>query len=179
MLLKFSKHFSSWAKGWLVLFLIAVFVLFINLPLGDPDLISESLDGRVGYTPDQAYSAIASYGSSGRMQMIWIHLGDFILIALYTSIFCLSISWLFKRGFTPNNIMQRMNLVPVVGGLFDVLENVGILTMILIYPTKSIVVGWFSTIFTTAKYIMGIPIISLVLIGLVKGAINKFKIQNN
>jgi hypothetical protein len=80
MLQDISEYIHGWARGRLVLTLIAVFVLFINLPLGDPALISTSLDGRIGYTPEQAYSAISSYGNIGRTQMIWIHLGYFILI---------------------------------------------------------------------------------------------------
>ncbi len=70
-----------------------------------------------------------------------------------------------------------MNLVPLVGGLFDVMENIWILTMLLIYPTESILVGWLSTVFTTDKYLMGVMIISLLLLGVVKAAINKFKVQ--
>ncbi len=90
MLLNLSKRIQGWAKGWLVLSLIAAFIILVNLPLGDPELISASLDGRIGYTPEQAYAAISSYGSAGRTQMIWIHLADMILITLYTSLFCLS-----------------------------------------------------------------------------------------
>lgn len=177
MLLNLSKRIQGWAKGWLVLSLIAAFIILVNLPLGDPELISASLDGRIGYTPEQAYAAISSYGSAGRTQMIWIHLADMILITLYTSLFCLSISWLFKRGYQPDSKMQTMNLVPLVGGLFDVMENIWILTMLLIYPTESILVGWLSTVFTTDKYLMGVMIISLLLLGVVKAAINKFKVQ--
>ena len=177
MIQDISRRIQGWARGWLVLSLIAVFFLFINLPLGDPVLISTSLDGQIGYTPEQAFSAISSYGTTGRTQMIWIHLGDFILITLYTSLFCLSISWLFKRGYKPNSKMQILNLVPVVGGIFDVMENIWIIIMILIYPTKSLIIGSLSTIFTTGKYIMGLIIISLLLLGVVKAAINRFKVQ--
>lgn len=83
-----------------------------------------SLDGQFAYTPEQAFSVVASYGDNGRAQMIWIHLGDFILITLYTSMFCLSISWVFQRGFKLDSRMQRLNLVPVLGGFFDVMENI-------------------------------------------------------
>jgi len=178
MIQNISDYIRGWARGWLVLSLIAVFFLIINLPIGDPVLISTSLDARIGYTPEQAFLAISSYGNTGRTQMIWIHIGDFILIALYTSVFCLSISWLFKRSFKSNSKMQMLNLVPVVGGIFDVMENIWILTMILIYPTKSLFIGSLSTIFTTGKYIMGLIIISLLLFGIVKAATNRHKEQD-
>lgn len=177
MLSRISVRFRAWAKGWVILSIIAAFVILINLPLADPDLISMSLDGQFAYTPEQAFSAVASYGDDGRAQMIWIHLADFILITLYTLMFCLSISWLFQRGFKLDNRMQRLNLVPILGGFFDLMENIWIITLILSYPTQPTVVAWLSTISTTGKYIMGIPIVLLLLIGLVKAAMNRFKIQ--
>jgi hypothetical protein len=157
--------------------LIAAFVLLVNLPLADPALLSLSLDGKFAYTPDQAFSAVASYGDAGRVQMIWIHLGDFILSALYTLLFCLSISWLFQRGYTPDSGMQKLNLVPLLGGLFDVMENIWILALILAYPAQPKAVAWLSTVFTTGKYIMGIPIVLLLAVGLVKAAMNGFTVR--
>ncbi|MFB0536061.1 MAG: hypothetical protein ACETWR_13890 [Anaerolineae bacterium] len=177
MLSRISDRFHTWAKGWLILSIIAAFVLLVNLPLADPALVSMSLDGRFAYTPEQAFSAVASYGDAGRVRMIWIHLEDFILITLYTSMFCLSISWLFQRGFKLDSRMQRLNLVPILGGFFDLMEDIWIITMILIYPAQPTVVAWLSTISTTGKYIMGIPIVLLLLIGLVKAAMNRFKVQ--
>lgn len=177
MLSSISVRFRAWAKGWVILSIIAAFVILINLPLADPGLISMSLDGQFAYTPEQAFSAVASFGEDGRAQMIWIHLADFILITLYTLMFCLSISWLFQRGFKLDNRMQRLNLVPILGGFFDLMENIWIITLILSYPAQPTVVAWLSTISTTGKYIMGIPIVLLLLIGLVKAAMNRFKIQ--
>jgi len=177
MLSSISVRFRAWAKGWVILSIIAAFVILINLPLADPGLISMSLDGQFAYTPEQAFSAVASFGDDGRAQMIWIHLADFILITLYTLMFCLSISWLFQRGFKLDNRMQRLNLVPILGGFFDLMENIWIITLILSYPAQPTVVAWLSTISTTGKYIMGIPIVLLLLIGLVKAAMNRFKIQ--
>jgi hypothetical protein len=177
MLSRISDRFHTWAKGWLILSIIAAFVLLVNLPLADPTLISMSLDGQFAYTPEQAFSAVASYGGNGRVQMIWIHLADFILITLYTSMFCLSISWLFQRGFKLDSRMQRLNLVPILGGFFDVMENIWIITIILVYPARPTVVGWLSTISTMGKYIMGIPIVLLLVIGLIKAAMSRFKVQ--
>jgi hypothetical protein len=177
MISRISDRFHTWAKGWVILSIIAAFVLLVNLPLADPALVSMSLDGRFAYTPEEAFSAVASYGDDGRVQMIWIHLADFILITLYISMFCLSISWLLQRGFKLDSRMQRLNLVPVLGGFFDVMENIWIITIILVYPAQPTVVAWLSTISTMGKYIMGIPIVLLLVIGLVKATMNRFKVQ--
>ena len=177
MLSRLSDRLYTWAKGWLILSIIGAFVLLVNLPLADPALVSTSLDGRFGYTPDQAFSAVASYGANGRVQMIWIHLADFILITLYTAMFCLSISWFFQRGFKLDSRMRRLNLVPLLGGFFDAMENIWIITMILVYPAQPTAVAWLSTLSTMSKYLMGILIVLLLLIGLAKAAMNRFKVQ--
>jgi hypothetical protein len=39
------------------------------------------------------------------------------------------------------------------------------------------VVAWLSTISTMGKYIIGIPIVLLLVIGLAKAAMNRFKVQ--
>ncbi len=177
MLSRISDRFRAWAKGWVILSIIAAFVILINLPLANPDLISMSLDGQFAYTPEQAFSVVTSYGDDGRTQMIWIHLADFILITFYTLMFCLSISWLFQRGFKLDSRVQILNLVPILGGFLDLMENIWIITLILSYPAQPTALAWLSTISTMGKYIMGIPIVLLLLIGLVKAAMNRFKVQ--
>lgn len=177
MLSRVSDRLHGWAKGWLILSIAALFLLVVNLPLADPALLERSLDGQVAYTPEQAFSAVASYGDAGRVQMIWIHLADFVLIALYTAMFCLSISWLLQRGFGRDSWVQRLNLVPLLGGLFDVMENIWIMTLILTYPARPTVVAWLATISTTGKYVCGVPILLLLLVGLVKAAMNRFRVR--
>lgn len=177
MLSKVSDSIYDWARGWLVLALIGAFLLLANLPLADPALLSQSLDGQFAYTPQQAFSAVASYGDDGRAQMIWIHLGDFLLITLYTAMFCLSISWLFQRGFKLNSRLRKLNLIPLLGGLFDVTENIFIIAMILAYPARPFALAWLATISTMGKFILSVPIVLLLLTGLVMALKNGFKVQ--
>jgi len=159
--------------------IIAGFVVLFKIPVGEPELISQSLDRRIGYTPEQAFSAVASYGADGRTQMVWIHMLDFILIALYTAMFCLVLSWLLQCGFPPDSRMQQLNVVPMIGGCFDVLENIWILTLLLAYPARPQVFAWLSTISTAGKYSLGIVIILLLVIGLGKAAANRFRAQED
>jgi hypothetical protein len=179
MLTKLSKWLHKMAKGWIILLIIGLFVVFVNLPVADPDLISKSLDGQFGYSPEQAFSAIKTYGEDGREQMVWIHFADFILIIVYTSMFCLAISWLFQRSFDPESKAQRMNLVPLLGGLFDVMENIWITILLVAHPAEPKFVAWLATIFTTGKYILGIPIFLLLIIGIVRFLTIKLKRSNN
>ncbi|MBN1440167.1 MAG: hypothetical protein JW929_12230 [Anaerolineales bacterium] len=177
MLLELSDRLRAWADGRLILAVLAAFILLVNLPLFDPELVAASLDGRFAYTPEQAFAAVASYGEAGRVQMLLLHLADFLLIAGYTLLLSLTVSWLFRRGFKPESGLQRGNLVPVLGGLFDLMENIWIMILIWAFPARPAIVAWLATIFTSGKYLMGVPILLVLLIGLVKGAVNKFKIQ--
>jgi hypothetical protein len=163
MIANLSDRLHSWATGWVALLAIAAFLVLVNLPLFDPALVSTSLDGRPGYTPQEAFATVASYTDAERTQMVWIHALDIFLLTLYTAMFCLSISWLLRRGFGPDSAMQRLNVVPLLGGIFDLLENVWIVTMILLYPARPTFVGWLSTISTTGKYASGLPIVLLLL----------------
>jgi hypothetical protein len=69
MLSSISDRFHTWAKGWLILSIIAAFVLLVNLPLADPTLVSMSSDGQFAYTPEQAFSAVASHGDVVQFQI--------------------------------------------------------------------------------------------------------------
>ena len=178
MITQLSDRLYTWAKGWRVLASLAAFMTLILMPpLADPDLLSQSLDGMVFYTPERAFSAIASYGEAGRTQMMWVHLADFLLILVYTSMFCLSISWLLQRGFEPAHKMRRLNVLPIIGGLFDGLENLCVMALILAYPARPVALAWLSTVFTTSKYSSIVLILLPLLIGLVKAGVNGFKVQ--
>jgi hypothetical protein len=185
VLSKFSDRLYAWAKGRLILLILIVIVLFLGLTealfqaFSDPTLADKvSLDSRFLYTPETAFAAVASYGDAGRIRMIWIHLvWDFIFPVLYTAFLSLFMSWLFQRGFRPGSRLRKLNVVAVAGGCFDLLENVGIVTMILVYPAQPAVVAWLSTIFSMGKGSCGVVIILLLLIGLVKAAMNRFKVQ--
>jgi hypothetical protein len=185
MLSKLSDRLHAWAKGWLILSTFAVIVLFLGVTealfqiFSDPALAGKvSLDALFFYTPETAFAAVASYGDAGRARMIWIHLiWDFIFPVLYTLFLSLFMSWLFQRGFKPGSKLRKLNVLAIAGGSFDLLENIGIVTMILVYPAQPAVVAWLSTVFTMGKWSLGVVIILLLLIGLVKAAMNRFRVQ--
>jgi len=181
MISKISTLLHSWARGWLILALFATFVVFIAITLpvlqGSPGGSIESLDARVFYTPEEAFSTVGSYGEASgfwiRIYMTW----DLVNPILYTLIFGLLISWLFQRSFRPGNKLQILNVVPVGAGVFDVLENVSIVILLLAYPARPTVVAWLSTAFTMSKTFFLALSALLILIGVVGAALNRFKKQ--
>ena len=178
---KISRLFHSWARGWLILVIFAVFVAFEALTLptlqAAPGGRIESLDTQLFYTPEEAFTTIGLYGDSStfwiRTYLTW----DVVNPILYTLIFALFLSWLFQRSFKPESKLQRMNLLPLGAGLFDFLENISIVTMLSAYPAQPTVVAWLSTVFTLSKISFLAVSALLILFGLVKAAMNKFKRQ--
>jgi hypothetical protein len=181
MLAKISRVLHSWAKGWLILVIFAVFVVFVAVTLpvlqAAPGGSIESLDARFFYTPEEAFSTVASYGDAGRF---WIRIyltWDIVNPILYTLAFSLLISWLLQRGFKPGGKLQELNVLPVGAGLFDLLENICIVTLLTVYPAQPAVVAWLSTVCTMSKMsFLGVSTL-LILVGLVKAAMNRFKKQ--
>ena len=179
MLSILSKLFHSWARGWLILALFSAFVIFasVTLPLlrAVPGGNLVPLDAQFFYTPGKVFSTVASYGDAGRFWILIYLTWDVVNPILYTLIFSLLISWLFQRSFKPWSKLQKLNVLPVGAGFFDLLENISIVTLLTVYPARPAVVAWISTVCTMSKTsILGISIL-LVLAGLAKAAINRFK----
>lgn len=178
--LKISKFFHKLAKSWLIL-LILFFVFFLLALVIFPAFSSQSpkmisLDGPSFYSPQQIFSIIETWGEIGRSLQLWFHLTwDVLVPVLGLFLIGLSISWLTQRGFKPKSKMQKANLV-ALGSIFDLLENLCIVILILFYPSNSIIVAWLKTIFTSIKYFFGIVIILVILISLIKAIKNKFRI---
>jgi len=179
MLSKLSELLHSWARGWLILALLALFVGFVALTLpflqSKPGANIESLDGRMFYTPDEAYSTLGSYADASRFWTRIYLTWDIANPIFYTLILGLGISWLFERGFSSDSKLQMLNITPVGAGLFDVLENILITTLLTAYPTRLTAVAWLATVSTMAKTIFLGASGMLILVGLVASTLNRFK----
>jgi hypothetical protein len=180
--LKISKFFHKWSKGWLILllFFIMVFIFITTFSILNhfyPDASKmQSLDDPVFHMPEEIFSIIESWGEVGRVQQLWFHLTwDFVIPILGFFIIGLTISWLTQRSFNSKSKMQKINLI-AFASIFDLLENICLEIMLIIYPSKIISLAWFKTIFTMTKYVLAGIIIIVVLISLVKAVKNKFKV---
>jgi hypothetical protein len=91
--------------------------------------------------------------------------------------YALLISWLFQRGFKPDSKMQKWNVMPMGAWLFDLLENVGTVSMVSMYPSQSTVLAWITMLFGSLKWAFAFVSIGLVLLGLVRAAMNGFRKQ--
>jgi hypothetical protein len=130
------------------------------------------------YTPAGAFAMIEKYGPAGRALYMKIELSvDIIFPIIYTLFYGLLISWLFQRAFKPDSKMQRWNVVPVGAWLFDLLENIGIVAMLAMYPSQPVLLAWLTMLLGLLKWGLAFLSIGLVLVGLVKAAMNGFRKQ--
>ncbi|MCC6299981.1 MAG: hypothetical protein IT314_11835 [Anaerolineales bacterium] len=178
MLDELSATLRKYGNGWLALVFLAG-VLFFNaviLPRQEAKIRDGSgdvgpIDLQLFYTPDKVYSMVESYGEAGRADYRLFELtGDILYPIVYTLFFSLAITWLFQRGFASNSAMQKYNVVPFGGWLFDLLENLGIVTMLSIFPSTPAALAWLTALFTFIKWLFAIASGLLLLLGLVKAA---------
>lgn len=186
MLNTISEKFHKWTKGWLVIVLLILEALFMGyvMPAAGGILALAAnnsvlpLDLMFFYTPDQAFEMINKYGEAGRSVYRTIELtADIVYPIVYTLFYGLLISWLFQRAFKSNSKMQKLNVIPVGAWFFDLLENVGIVTMLSVFPSQPAILAWLTMIFGSLKWAFAIASILLSLYGLIRAAMNGFKKQ--
>lgn len=186
MLKTISDKFHSWATGWrvFILFLAESLMMFYIMPLAAGIMAFAAnnsvmpLDLMFFYTPQQAFEMMDRYGEAGRSIYLKIELtADIIYPIIYTLFYGLLLSWLFQRAFKPDYKMQTWNVMPVGAWLFDMLENTGILSMLMTYPSKPEIVAWLTMLFGSLKWGFFAITIGLVLVGLVRAAMNRFRKQ--
>ena len=133
------------------------------------------LDMEVLYTPDQAYAFLAAMGEAGRAfdltHIIPIDLFVPFFYALFLSTF---ITWLLHRWLPAGSLWHRLNLVPVIGAVFDYLENLGIIAMLLAWPARLPEIAQFTMASTLLKFsfsALAFLIVAVALIGWIVYAI--------
>ena len=171
MYARISASFSKNASGRNILILMAGIILlnatlFSNMSASMAEG-TRPIDLMFFYTPDQVYAMVDAYGPDLRPVYARFELtADILYPILYTLFFCLTISWLFERGFDHGSAIQRLNLLPLGAGLFDFLENFSIVAMLTLHPAQPAAVAWAATLFTMAKWLFALAALVLVLIGI-------------
>lgn len=185
MLNRISETLRKYASGWLVLLFLAGDILFNALILPRQQARLEAASGGTGpidlqffYTPEKVYSMVASYGDTGRAGYRAFELtGDIVYPIVYTLFFALLITWLFQRGFAPENRMQKLNVIPFGAWLFDLFENLSIVGMLSVYPATPAALAWAAAGFTLFKWLFAGLTLLLILIGFALALMNRLRQQ--
>ena len=173
-----SDRILAITSGRTILAALAGLLVTAFLVNGRPFGIAElkAITGGVGvpdmeimYTPDQAYTFLAAMGEAGRAfdltHIIPIDLFVPFFYALFLSTF---ITWLLHRWLPVKSGWHRLNLIPVAGAVFDYLENLGIIAMLLAWPARLPEIAQFTMASTLLKFSFSAAaflIVAVVLIG--------------
>jgi hypothetical protein len=172
-----AKRLSSWLRqavtGWVALAALVIFVLFSALVLPGQSAQSErsgaedvgSPDLSLYYSPAELYRMAEAYGEEGRSEYVRARFTfDLIWPVVYALFLTTALAWLFGRAFPAGSRWQLASLMPILGLLFDYLENIATSVVMLRYPAETAVVDALAPIFTLLKWLLlGISFLLLVL----------------
>lgn len=167
MFKKFMDMHSKLSNGKIIFFLLFLFLSanFIVIQAIYPKF--QTLDTLSSYTPEKAFELISSYGEQGRQYYAVIELTLDLVYPLVTALmFGLIIFYTFKRAFPDHNWLLYLSLTPYAALLADYLENICIVTMLLIHPRESAPLAQISNFFTIAKFALA-PLQLLFVAGLI------------
>lgn len=173
---KISVWFYRFSTGKVVLLFLLIFVLFSILVLPKQSADTDSYGGDVGtpdlsfyYTSEQLYEMAEAYGEEGRDAYIQARFTfDLIWPIVYTLSLTTAISWLFVRSIPTYSNLRNMNLIPILGMIFDYMENIATSLVMLRYPEKIAGITTIAPVFTLLKWFL----ISLAFLLLIVGVVS-------
>lgn len=180
MFKKLTNFFSNYARlklivlfFFLVLLMLFIFPLFEYIVQMPENIIS--LDSSNLYSSKEIHKILTEWGSNGRIKQIWLHLTwDLIFPILYFFFLGFLISYITSRTFKASSKMQKAFLLSFVA-LVDILENISLIILILIYPKDVSFLGCLKTGFTFVKYyVFGPALLICILVSTVFLLVNKF-----
>ena len=173
MVTRFSVLLIRLANGrtLLILFLLFILTTSVIFPLmssliEDPAGELEKIDTKLYYTSAELYEIMEDYGDQNRRVYALSHLtADVLFPLVYASFFGLLIAYIFQCAFPKDSWVQRLNLVPFVLLIFDLIENLGIVILLLSYPTKMVGLASFTGIITSLKWVLAGITVALPVVG--------------
>lgn len=155
------QNLSNWlyrfSSGWVTITAVAVFLLFVILVLpGQSSGGSEAAapDLSLYYSAEKLYHMADEYGEAGRNAYIRARFTfDLIWPLVYTFFLAVTISWLFNRTLSLEAGWRRLNLAPVIGMLFDYLENISTSLVFWRFPEQIPLISSLAGIFTAFKWL--------------------------
>ena len=143
--------------------LVPVYLIFplVLFPAAADGFDKMPLDLMFAYSPEQAYSQLASFGPEGRAN----YAASVISVDLaYPVIYTLMLAvWLCLLLRGRNRYCSQLSMLPFGIFIFDLIENVGILLMLANFPTEIVALALLTSAATTIKWLIAVPVVLLVL----------------
>ena len=147
-------------KTVIMLFIITMSVyllmLFYTIPMVEsfaPNTVLFDLSPS-GYSYQHAITLLEELGNEGRQFYLSRQLPlDFIYPGLFAISYTLLLIWLFSKSFKDTSKIYYLAFIPALGGLFDYLENIYIISMLNAFPDLSAGLVRIASTFTLLKSI--------------------------
>ena len=159
-MISISRFFHKISTGKVTLAATVLFILFSILVLPKQSTSSsagepvDSPDLSFYYTKDDLYRMANDYGEQGRIKYIQQRFSfDIIWPVVYGLFLVTAISWLSSQSFIDSRIALYGNLIPLLGVIFDFLENLSTSLVIYRFPSRTSIVDTLAPIITTTKWI--------------------------
>ena len=173
------------STGPVALIALTVFLLFTALVLPQQATNAEtegagSPDMSLIYSTGDLYRMAEAYGPEGRTDYVRARFTfDLIWPVVYFAFLTTSISWLSRKAFPTGSLWQRANLVPLIGTLFDYLENITAALVIGRYPARTPVADVLAPPFTFVKWIFVGGSFIVLAVMIVAGLWGKYRRKSN
>lgn len=158
----------------LILFVITQVVYATILLYTIPAVLEEAPDMKLfdmspsGYSSEYAGNLLNAIGADGRQTYLTLQLPmDFVYPGLFAVTYALLLVWLFNKGFVRESPVFYLAFVPTIAGLFDYLENIGIIMMLRSFPNISAATVAFASMSSVIKSVFTVGFYILLLVGII------------
>jgi hypothetical protein len=157
---KLSRWINNIASTRLMLVFIFALILFMVIVL--PAENKRALRDFGGITPDTTFfyhsndliTMAEVFGERGRAQYGISRLRfDIVYPVLYAATLSISMSWLLARLLKRERKWCFLNILPVLGAFFDLLENLFATIVFSMYPDTNAFLLWITPIFSLLKWV--------------------------
>lgn len=161
MITHISNFFHAIAKpkNILLAFLINMFFGMFVMPycknIIDPNNLIQVLDLKVtGYTSEDVYSIFDVIGEQGRKYYLLVEsIIDLVYPLTYMILYGLLLSFLLSLVTSSKSNLWKLNVLPLLAGTFDYLENINIINLLLKYPKQLPTLVWISSTCSILKWL--------------------------
>lgn len=174
-----QKYLYRISNGKLVLILfiltnlVYIFMLFVTIPK-----VTQFADGLklldlmpAGYDLEYVNKLFTTLGEQGRYAYLYYQIPvDMLYPGLYAVSYCLLFTYLLKKINRHVSRFFYFSILPLISGISDYIENIGIITMLKQYPNYSeetvAITNTFSVLksTTTAIYFIALLIVLVILV---------------
>ncbi len=181
-LFSIMRRLSSWRSYVVITVLFCFsFIAATGRPYGTQELtdITGGLsvpDLSIRYTPQSVYSLLDAFGQAGRdLYLSRILPLDIVFSFCYLLFFAITLSLLLRHLFPARDELQGLIIIPVIGGIADIVENLCFIVVLLTYPGQHPEIIIFASVCTKLKFVSNISAMLLIVLGLLTAGLSAVK----